>query len=389
VPKLNIVFEGLCFFLVGISVLVVIPGMYSGVEVGKVFWIFSVVEFWLWCRLVMVGWMSLGKSEARWWFYLWLLFSALSGVISGGDWFWGGFWRRQGWWFMAHMGVLYYLVATSGLAEKVIERMFGLVCLVVMLWGVIEWVARGQIGGRIGEWNTWGLLSVFLFFLAWTTLPKQRNLSALALLGVVVSTSRSAILALAVVGWGKVNWFVRVAGGAVLAVLLVVFTLGRGWGDRNIVWIKSLSLVVASPVWGIGFENFQSKFAELMKNRGLEWTLFDHPHNMFLWLLVSTGVVGAVLVGIWLYQVFKHYRGGVWKDLAVASLVFGLFQPWLTVVWVYFMVFVGMMERGRQTGASMVGLKFDRWWLAKLVWATLAVGMCWWLGVWSLFKGYF
>jgi len=60
---------------------------------------------------------------------------------------------------------------------------------------------------------------------------------------------------------------------------------------RLLVWYYSIQMIIASPVWGVGFDSFIVRFSSLMSVTELRAI---HSHNMYLRLLLEMGIVGFV-----------------------------------------------------------------------------------------------
>jgi O-antigen ligase len=89
---------------------------------------------------------------------------------------------------------------------------------------------------------------------------------------------------------------------------------------------------------GIGLDNFQTAFSVLMQGKGLQWANYDQPHNLILWLLVSTGSLGLASFIGWITTIFLSAKRTVWLKIALAMLIFGQFQPFSVSTWVYLFI---------------------------------------------------
>jgi hypothetical protein len=323
--------ERVWFLTVLLTALIVIPKMQLGFEVGKIYWFWSVVELGLVVRLLQSYRPPLSKSLQSS-LLLWLAVFLLSSHLAGGDAFWGGWWRRQGFWFMLHLAGLWYLVATSSLSGRFMARGIQLVAMIVALLGFLD---HGRSAGSLVEANSFGLIAALGTIVA---IYERSASAAVTFLGVVMSQSRSAILALGSLILSRRTW-----GWIVLPIFLIIIglTFARGGGERMTVWLATLGLWRERPWLGIGLDNFQSVFWQHMHMRGAIWRSYDQPHNLVLWLLVSTGSLGLAAISGWLYIVWSQIRFAVWKNLILALVVYGLFQPLSTTVWVYLFVILG------------------------------------------------
>lgn len=394
--KIDAIFLG----LVLATPLIVIPWMEAGWEVGKVFWFWTAVELWFWLRLLAAqGFLRpaspTGRLRLRLFplssLWLWLLFLGLESLFLGGNSFWGGWWRRQGWWFLLHLGVLASLVSTARVRRGTTIKLLGLFSGLTVVAGFLGLTNFTRLGGTLGEANSWGIFAVLATLVVFE-FPKFRWLLLLFLPAAVLSQSRSAMLAFLVVGLKKFGWGLRLILIISFIALAAWFNLERGLGQRQVVWSETLALWrQGGSFFGLGLDNFQEAFSKHMAGRGLEWPYYDQPHNLILWLLVSTGSIGLGLFLGWLYLVFSAAKSGIWKSLALALLVFGLFQPWSTAVWVYFFIVMGLLMGESVKGAEKLRpekLK-SPWGLLRFGWVALLGTWTWWAVVWSTVAGYF
>ncbi len=73
---------------------------------------------------------------------------------------------------------------------------------------------------------------------------------------------------------------------------------------RYIVWVKSIHLIVAHPLTGIGFQTF--KYINVMPEQ-LQFLYAEHSHNVYLRLALEVGVVGMISYVLIIYNVLKKY----------------------------------------------------------------------------------
>ncbi len=138
--------------------------------------------------------------------------------------------------------------------------------------------------------------------------------AALILAGIAVAQTRTAWVALLVVGAAAV-WSRKGAPGAalgaaalVLAAAVVVAALapgaGNGEGGRPYLWRQGLEVISEAPVLGVGWGNYQREAAPL-KPAVLEAILpdaqADNPHNLYLGVWAQAGALGlaALLLLLW------------------------------------------------------------------------------------------
>lgn len=353
-------------------------------EAGRVYWVWGVVEAWGLARIIAGRW-RIGKAGGGL-IALAVVFGVwgAEAMLAGGNAIWGGWWRRQGWVTLAHIGVLMALVGTAagpgdGWQKDLVKWVKATAILAVatgfILGGEIRWA------GTLGEANAWGMVAMVLGIVGgrWVIL---------GLPAIVLTQSRAALLALtAGLGWGKLKM-----GRKAAAILAVVILMGVGWaswwrggGGRITLWAESYKLWEVRPWFGWGMDNFGRVFTQAMQGKGLEWQRYDQPHNLALWLLVSTGSVGAACFTAMTDTVVRGAWRGVWGRMIVGLLVYGLFQPWSIMAWVYWAVAMGAILAGKNAGGKE--LEIGQTWVKGAVGGVMA---WWWLAMaWPTFRAYF
>ncbi|HIU63938.1 MAG TPA: O-antigen ligase family protein, partial [Candidatus Avacidaminococcus intestinavium] len=81
---------------------------------------------------------------------------------------------------------------------------------------------------------------------------------------------------------------------------------------RVYIWERTLKIIGDEPVLGVGVGNFEKVFTsdKYKPTAGRENTSSQpHPHNMFLYSLVETGIVGTCgLLAVYIYQICFCYK---------------------------------------------------------------------------------
>lgn len=328
--------ERIFFILVLLTPLVIIPKMEVGWEIGKVYWVWTVVEAWLGYRVLKS---QLPKKQP--WqlvtLVIWLLVVLASSVVSGGEAYWGGWWRRQGFWFIAHLALLYYLVSSAEISHQFVQKLIIVIGILSLVVGVIM---GGRLSGAMLEPNNLGMLIAISVLLSFEN--KFWLAFALTSVGLVLASSRAAVLAFlpALVRLPrKLAVVILVAS----CIFLAWMSWLRGGGERLALWQATWRLWSNKPWLGIGLDNFQHDFSVQMLNKGLQWRNYDQPHNLVLWLLVSTGSLGLASFAGWLVVIFRKAQHPVWIRVSVAILIFSLFQPLSVSVWSYLFIFFALM----------------------------------------------
>ncbi|KKT75951.1 MAG: O-antigen polymerase [Microgenomates group bacterium GW2011_GWA2_44_7] len=270
-------------------------------------------------------------------------FLFIQSMVSGGNAFSGGYWRRQGWWFFAYLGVLFYLVATAELDRVFIMRSIRVILFAVAGLGLLFLPGPLRFAGTFGEANSWGVFAALSLVSVFES-KKYRILSFFPLVALLLSQSRSALVAVALPFISSVRWYVKLPIILLSIIFIMWFNIVRGSGERLEVWSASFSIWQSAPWLGIGLDNFQSVFTDYMQNRGLQWQYYDHPHNLIIWSIVSMGTVGFGLFIGWLSSVFSFVGESYFKKLSLILLIFGFFQPFSTAVWVFLVIFLALSK---------------------------------------------
>ncbi|MCU4926409.1 O-antigen ligase domain-containing protein [Halobacteria archaeon AArc-dxtr1] len=191
----------------------------------------------------------------------------------------------------------------------------------------------------------------------------------LCLLGLVMSEGDAALVGFSVgavlVLSGRHHWLSYLGIGFGIVALYGMIRVGHvpevmrtTLMNRVDRWVRSLDLLAANPLWGIGFAEVGSEIgigrefghSELFPPLSADTGTSSGPHSSYVYPLLSTGLLGGVLYlgslgyalgcgirrrwtswrafvvgtasGIYVYMIFEsHFLGG----LGVSSVVFGLF----------------------------------------------------------------
>ncbi|MEV1146730.1 O-antigen ligase family protein, partial [Micromonospora sp. NPDC049799] len=88
-------------------------------------------------------------------------------------------------------------------------------------------------------------------------------------------------------------------------------------------WSAAVEMIKDFPVFGVGYLGYNGRLPEYFVQHvtsgsyqpGFHLHLLSHPHNFFLTVLAETGLVGALLLGVLLWlvyrRVWRNYRGRV------------------------------------------------------------------------------
>ncbi len=158
------------------------------------------------------------------------------------------------------------------------------------------------------------VLMAFLLLFVYGKHIRGRWLAAAVLFGALVLTfNRTAILALAFflglfylrLWWRKRDAMSMVAWTALLTLLVgtvgfvlwdeIMFQFARGnelttrtaLSKRDLLWMETFSFIRENPVWGNHSMTFRFPFGEIL----------SHPHNSYLQMIATHGVLAALLFG--------------------------------------------------------------------------------------------
>jgi len=159
------------------------------------------------------------------------------------------------------------------------------------------------------------------------------GLAAILISGaVVLSQSRAGVIAILVMGgiWAVKALYIKglnrfsnrtkIVGGIVLVVglLVVLYFLKKDSADgRLLIWQCSARMIADRSLLGHGAGGFQLEYmiyqADYFRNHpassyAMLADIVKHPFNEFVLLLVEHGLVGALLVGLFVYLLIREYR---------------------------------------------------------------------------------
>ncbi len=200
----------------------------------------------------------------------------------------------------------------------------------LLLWSMVALLALG--GLRIRQTRS----SVLL----------QSMLLSILMLGVVLTASRTAALALLVLAaWGWVDKKLPSVTRALLLSTPLLYaviwwsltvwarTTGHAFGgegrfsvdgdissSRFAIWSDTLALIAQNPWTGVGWGRFNFAWS-LTPFPHRPTAFFDHSHNLFLQFAVELGLPGAVLVTALLTWAFWRATKNAWRASGAQAVV--------------------------------------------------------------------
>lgn len=226
------------------------------------------------------------------------------------------------------------------------------------------------------------------------------GLIALTLIGLALSLTRGAWLALIFVGglWGawrflnqrsanqrtaRIAWLTGVLIIAVAGGLLLIATplgdrlLGLG-GDRTNIWRNSVALIGDYPLSGFGLGSFEMAYSSYALLTHVGHTL--HAHNLGFNVWLEQGLLGLVaLIGLVINAVWPRRPASEWRMAALAALgillihtlvddpFYGYGGPLISLV----LVPLGVLQRP----ADSPGATSKRVQPALALWVAAAIGL--------------
>ena len=324
--------------------------------------------FMFWLTLLMIGTMLTSrwhfvyawwKTPILWLFLAWLgtaTISLLTSVQQSRS-FWGSISRGDGLFFF--IGLWIFLLLLLLLLR---ERVRWLKLLAVMSWvGTLSavfsisqwlgfsWIYRIASGARVGGLMgnpiflgtlllITGFLTVYFWLYAKGKVQRITYFIAaiLQLIALLLTASRGPLLGLMVGGiiliigsWSiykkSINWQWNKLWWGILPVITIAII---GWSEkavwsrliqfdlqsdsiksRLLAWSALREAVTAHPWWGWGLENVQAAFNSFYRpglaSMGVAETVYDRAHNLLLDHLLTTGWIGTLVAGIFLWSIIR------------------------------------------------------------------------------------
>lgn len=221
-----------------------------------------------------------------------------------------------------------------------------------------------------------GYLTVLLSLFLLTPKPEQKHSSlmqplserlhyllhqttnALILLGIFLSFSRASWLVAIgvcfiaylhttrrrVVVWGMLGLTVLFAvEEAVIGRFASLFTFdSQSWWERQQLIRAALSMIAASPLWGVGL----SRFIPSLPDHSYPPFMLQPVHNVYLLLFAETGMIGVLIFGLTVGLCIKRALVAKWLPLVVALaaiLVLGVFDHYFVTIQQTILLFTLML----------------------------------------------
>jgi O-antigen ligase len=279
------------------------------------------------------------KTPLFWALLIFVAISFLSSVfgINFSQSFWSNFERMDGVFFLIHLFV-YFLLLRAFFKEKDWKIFWQVFLGISLIIGIVSLLSPGETIGRIsgvfgnpiylgaffafstfiGAWfffcekrRVWQILfgatTIFYFILVFLTGSRG------PFIGVILGLLGLSFLAIFIL---KFSQKTKIAIGLSFLVLILLGGAAYGFRDspllektalgrvvdlkiehaRIITWQISISMWKERPLLGWGQENFESGFSKYFKPElfRYEKSWFDKPHNKYLEVLTSSGLLGLL-----------------------------------------------------------------------------------------------
>ncbi len=311
------------------------------------------------------------KINKNWFFWVGiLLISTLLnqkipfGLLTGG-------YRHQGAIFFLLLGLLIVIIKT--LDQKTRRDIFSWATIAILIETFIVWFQWLAIKvnlpilsynqrpiGTLGEPSAVaGFLILGLPILAYSLhQPVILSISLLAtVVAIFLTGSKAGILALLAellvfyFFWKKGLPFKKLLLGFSLILFVSVGIIGvwqeKGkspFEDRWLIWKLGIEAIKEKPLFGYGAEGIISVYETQYQkiDRTLEGMIVERSHNLFLDVILFSGLVGLVFFSRWLGQISQEIiKKKPWKIVPlVGFLVFSFFQPLEVTHWLYFILLI-------------------------------------------------
>jgi O-antigen ligase len=343
--------------------------LYGAYEGPKVFWLwiggFFLSVWWI-IQIIHFRFPKIDTGEK--WFFLWILALSVASIagVHPIDSILGGSYRHQGVLFFFTLFLIVLTLRTMFLKQnhalkKLLACGIVLESLIILWQKISAWSARPL--GTLGEPNAVaGFLAIGLFWVALSDFPKRVRLLLyiLVMLGIAATGSRAGIVTACVVTFG-VTWygikkhhdFFRTRSLIIAGVLVVgmvslgyisAITISRPrsvYESRTLFWKLGVRQVIDRPILGYGAESTEVIYDRAFKQINVRLIDFmvDRSHNLFLDVMLWSGIVGLILFTGWCIANGKD----LWKRdrrrfvVFVAWFVFASFQPLGVIHWLQLM----------------------------------------------------
>lgn len=130
-------------------------------------------------------------------------------------------------------------------------------------------------------------------------------------------------------------------------------------GQRFTFYANTLRLFAEHPLFGVGAGDFEQEYAQINKRHSPDWMTTNNPHNQYLFVLTTTGVLGgAILLLAYFPPILWRRRQDALAQLRVGLAVFigfiSLFEDylWRSNTSLLFVLFAALLLSQRSLGGT-------------------------------------
>lgn len=307
--------------------------------------------YWVVNIIKNFNFLKLEKEDFYYWIWLLILtISSLLGIHPESS-IIGGSYRHQGVIFFIILWMIGKTVQIFRKDEKkILYKGVGFVVivesLIVFYQIVFGKIYLGHPLGTIGEPNTLaGFLAVGLYFI-FISYPKI--VTIIPLLAILPTQSRSGILAtipnlthmnqLIAKRFGTVTIFIMLFLAAFLLFYFSLFKENSFVENRLTIWPLAIEQIIKKPFTGYGAESGEVLFSNAFYVLGfpLSNLIIDRAHNLFLDVVMWSGLIGLIFFSLFLFERFKKKNENGQRFVFSAFLIYSMFQPLSIVHWLLF-----------------------------------------------------
>ncbi len=299
--------------------------------------------------------------------WLFILILGITAFAGGKVSFLGSVFRKQGWIFFFQLWI-FFLGVRGKKKELFSLSIQGLGLSTIILAGMAIWerfVGWARVGGSFGEPNALGGYLVIIFPLL---LNKKWWFSGiLAIIGIYLTESRSAVVALAVTAIviliRKIKSLKKSMIQMIFCALIIIgaFFFTWNWKDLRIsyqdnrlgIWKMSINAILAHPLTGYGADNVEGVLNNFTTEEelGMKGLIVDRAHSLFLDLWLWSGILGVIsFVGfasgiVWEYIRKDKDKSWIFIASSAGFFAFSAFNPVSIPMWILFYWVLAMMSK--------------------------------------------
>lgn len=267
----------------------------------------------------------------------------------------GGSYRHQGVIFFTGLWLVGKTIQIlPGDKKKTLSEFLALTVFAEALIAVVQYLT-GHVYfdrplGTIGESNAlFGFLVIGMYFVlgslskpylipiyivVLTSMSRSALLSLLLFSGIFISKLKSSFQKpIVLIGLSL----------TIVATLYITKTKGFSWFEsRPVIWKIAVNEIAKKPILGYGAESGEFIFNKVFLSRdiNLENIIVDRTHNLFLDILMWTGILGIITFGGWLFLSFTNLATMEKKFAFLSFLTYSMFQPLSIVHWILLIIIV-------------------------------------------------